>query len=119
MDVYIDPRNVYNPPKNHDISDLETMPYETLVAECEKGPVTAEFFRPFIGYRNVILVEAGDLPGDIDKDFAGITPCFIRRVDIKSNKVQIGAMYHTLPNYMTWVAIWYDADELALRIEAT
>ena len=101
--------------------------YNSIVSIANERVVTTDDFAPFLSaevglmseanraWTSWLLLDAGDLP-DNDHDEC-VTEFFVRRIGF-NGFVQIGA-YYGRGIHRTWVAIWMQADELAIRMEAS
>lgn len=88
--------------------------FEHIVNLANKRVVMASDFHPFIGAENWLLMDACDLPDD-DEDM--ICAFKIRAADSRQNAVAILVKIHdTVPD---GTLMWLDADELAIRMEAS
>ena len=94
---------------NDGIADV--LSYESVVEAVMEGPVQASDFWGTEGATNWILLDDGDAPSG-----RGIYSMRILRIFADTNKVRILIFDREHP---LGIAMDLDADELALRIEAT
>lgn len=94
--------------------------YGTIEAIANERVVTADDFVTFVGLSNWLVIDAEDLPReDRNADnFAEDAVCkfTIRRVFVEAGKVEV--IYFTR-SHPEGIAMHLDADELAIRIEAS
>lgn len=98
--------------------DVEPWPrfYATIATITTERPATAEDFVPFVGCTNWALID-GFEPDEALGKTERIVEVKIRRIFAEKNAVEVLAKIHdSVPD---GTLMHFDADELAIRIEAT
>lgn len=91
--------------------------YDAIVALAEDGPVRANHFSWFVGRRNWLTIDGIDVPTedrDAGNDIGYVCEFEVARIFADSNTVRILVFFRSHPN---GIAMDFDADELAIRIE--
>ena len=111
------------------MTDAPIMPYEHIVGIANERVVTADDFRPFVGHRNWAVIDGEDLPvcdrtyhpnTAHDGEGGYIAEQAICEIVIRQilNNNRVGIVLHTAAYPNGWL-MHIDADELAIRIEAS